>query len=241
MIPEIDFEVAPRNGKPTRVVIARYGEDGEHRSVLNTDSAVSRERFFRQLGRKIDVDLADLVTELDKKLMDLGDDADRSAEAELASSDEEEAESADRKSQATTLVELVAAASAELFHDPDKVAYAKFAVSDHVEVARVNSGAFKRWLAKLYYEKTGKAPNSQAKADAAGVLEGKAVFDGPEYRVYVRVAEHQGRYFLDLCNEKWQAVEIDAGGWRIIDNPPVIFRRAKAMLPLPIPLPGGKL
>jgi hypothetical protein len=36
-------------------------------------------------------------------------------------------------------------------------------------------------------------------------------------------------------------VEIDADGWRIVDKPPVRFRRAAGMLPLPKPMPGGSI
>jgi hypothetical protein len=36
-------------------------------------------------------------------------------------------------------------------------------------------------------------------------------------------------------------VEIDADGWRVIDTPPVRFRRAAGMLPLPIPVAGGSV
>ena len=39
----------------------------------------------------------------------------------------------------------------------------------------------------------------------------------------------------------WGAVEIDATGWRVIDNPPVRFRRAAGMKPLPIPVSGGSI
>jgi hypothetical protein len=34
---------------------------------------------------------------------------------------------------------------------------------------------------------------------------------------------------------------LDAGGWRVVDNPPVRFRRACAMLSLPTPTPGGNI
>ncbi len=37
------------------------------------------------------------------------------------------------------------------------------------------------------------------------------------------------------------AVEIDTTGWRVIDNPPVRFRRAAGMKPLPMPAPGGSI
>ena len=46
---------------------------------------------------------------------------------------------------------------------------------------------------------------------------------------------------LDLGDEEWRAVEIDTTGWRVIDNPPVRFRRAGGMQPLPVPLPGGSV
>jgi hypothetical protein len=243
VIPEIQIEVAPRNGKPARLVIARFGEDGEHRSNLNTDSAISRERYFRQLAKKTKTDADELLSQWDNKLTQLADAADAAVDADSIPSDEEgggETEQ-ERKSQSTMLVEMVLAVGTNLFHDPDGTAYARFAVDDHLEVARLNSGAFKRWMARLYFEKTGKTPNSQAKADATGVLEGKALFDGKECAVFVRIAEHGGRIYLDLCNEKWQVVEVDAHGWRLVDESPVTFRRAKAMLPLPAPVAGGTL
>jgi hypothetical protein len=46
---------------------------------------------------------------------------------------------------------------------------------------------------------------------------------------------------LDLCNQTWQAVEIDTQGWRVVDNPPVRFRRSAGMKALPIPLRGGSI
>src|SRR6202023_2476203 len=47
--------------------------------------------------------------------------------------------------------------------------------------------------------------------------------------------------YLDLGDETWCAVEIDATGWRVIDNPPVRFRRASGMKPMPIPMGGGSV
>ena len=50
-----------------------------------------------------------------------------------------------------------------------------------------------------------------------------------------------GRLYLDLCDETWRAVEIDTAGWRVIDDPPVRFRRAAGMQPLAMPVPGGSV
>ena len=52
------------------------------------------------------------------------------------------------------------------------------------------------------------------------MIEAKAHFDAPERQVHIRVGGLDGRLYLDLGDEAWRAVEIDATGWRIIDNPP---------------------
>ena len=55
----------------------------------------------------------------------------------------------------------------------------------------------------------------------------------------MRVAEHDGSIYLDLADEFWRCIEIDAAGWRIVQDPRVRFRRPAGMLPLPIPVRGG--
>jgi hypothetical protein len=64
-------------------------------------------------------------------------------------------------------------------------------------------------------------------------------FDGPELPVSVRIADANGKIYIDLSTPDWSAVEIDADGWRIVDVPPVRFRRSKGMLPLPVPKHDG--
>jgi hypothetical protein len=90
-------------------------------------------------------------------------------------------------------------------------------------------------------EENGKAPGTQALQDALTVLEGKALFDGPEYPVFTRLAEHNNRIYLDLANASWEAIEISATGWQIAATPSVKFRRSRGMLPLPVPVKGGTL
>jgi hypothetical protein len=146
----------------------------------------------------------------------------------------------ERKSQSTLLVEL--AAVAELWHTPDQdVAYATMPVANHREHWPIRGRNFKRWLSQQFFVQYGRAPGSQALQDAMTVLEGKAIFDGGEYPVFVRIAGDDERLYVDLANEAWQVVEVDAGGWRILDQPPIRFRRANAMLPLPIPAAGGSI
>ena len=176
----------------------------------------------------------------------------------------------EKKSQATLLVEL--AEGANLWHTPgDGDAYASVHLDagtddngagdkatedapddkpddDHgnggpVAHWPVRSKPFRRWLAREFYLSFGKAPGSQALHDALNVIEGQAAFAGQEWPVFVRVAGHDGRVYLDLANGNWEAVEIDADGWRVIKSSdcPVRFRRSKSMMPLPTPRPGGDI
>src|SRR5262249_2594877 len=59
--------------------------------------------------------------------------------------------------------------------------------------------------------------------------------------VHVRVAGLNHKLYLDLGDRTWRAIELDADGWRHIDDPPVRFRRASGMLSLPVPERGGSL
>src|SRR5262249_15827356 len=45
----------------------------------------------------------------------------------------------------------------------------------------------------------------------------------------------------DLGDDRWRVIEVNAIGWRVIGQPPVRFRRAAGMLPLPVPQPGGSI
>jgi hypothetical protein len=88
-----------------------------------------------------------------------------------------------RKSQATILVELAEKAEVTLWHDPEYHPWATIPIDDHLEHWPLGSGGFRRWLRRLFYENEGKTPGSQAVQHALGVLEGQALFDGPEHPV----------------------------------------------------------
>jgi hypothetical protein len=92
-----------------------------------------------------------------------------------------------------------------------------------------------------YFKERDGAPSSEAIQSALNVIEARALFEGGEMSVQVRVAGHDGKLYLDLANEQWRAVEVDADGWRIVSSPPVRFRRAPGMLPLPEPVARGSI
>jgi hypothetical protein len=159
--------------------------------------------------------------------------------AEEDKEDTEDADSFVKKKYADILVEL--ASSAELFHDQDAIGYARFSVSGHKENWPIRSKGFKRWLARGFYESTQSAPSSEAMSSALAVLEARAQFDAWEHDVRVRVAGRDGGIYIDLADQDWKAIEIDEDGWRVVDDPPVYFRRSAGMKPLPEPVSGGSL
>ena len=146
-----------------------------------------------------------------------------------------------RHTQADILIEL--AQATDLFDASDGTAFADIEVNGHRETWSIRrSKGFRRWLNGRYYEATGGgAPNSEALQSALNVIEAKAHYDGQKRDVYVRVGSADGHLYLDLCDDAWRAVEIDASGWRVIDNPPVRFRRSNGMKALPMPVSGGSI
>jgi hypothetical protein len=143
-----------------------------------------------------------------------------------------------KETQATQLVKLAEDAGVELWHDPEETGYASIPVGDHVEHWPIRSRSFRLWLRRRFYEEFESAPNANAVRDAIEVLDGKALFVGDEHAVHVRIAEHLGVLYLDLCDDEWRCVEITATGWSVRNGAPVRFRRAKGMLSLPVPQPG---
>ena len=141
--------------------------------------------------------------------------------------------------QAEILINL--AKSAELFHAPDGTGFADLNINEHRETWPIRSKGFRRWLAHSFFQATEGAPSSEALQSALNVIEAKAHFDAPERTVHIRVAGVDGLLYLDLCDASWRAVEIDTTGWRVIENPPVRFRRSAGMRPLPEPRSGGSI
>ena len=151
------------------------------------------------------------------------------------------AEDPEWETKADRLIRLALSAELELFHDPDQQGWASLRVDTHWENYPIRARAFQLFLLRIYYLHTGESPGAQAIRAAAELFEARALFDGEECPVHLRVAEHGGRLYLDLCDRAWRAVEIDAEGWRIVDRPPAKFRRTRGSQPLPEPEPGGSL
>jgi hypothetical protein len=134
----------------------------------------------------------------------------------------------------------------ELFHDPDGMAYVTYSSSENHDknfrTCTVKSSQFKKFLQRQAFKKLGKPLKKSVLNDQidlySSIAEGE---DNPERRVFLRVGEHGGDIFIDLCNDAGQAVKVTADGWSIVDDPDCRFRRAPGMRPLPDPVKGGSI
>jgi hypothetical protein len=145
--------------------------------------------------------------------------------------------------QAEVLLSL--AAADEHWHATDGRAYATVRVEENGQVREeslpVRGKDYRQWLGRRFFQETGKAISVGTLQDVLGVLEARARYEGREREVFCRVGQGAGRLYIDLCDRRWRVVEVDAGGWRVLDASPVRFRRARGMLPLPLPERGGSL
>ncbi len=145
---------------------------------------------------------------------------------------------------ATQLVRLAIKNGAEFWKTPEDEPFCTVPNGGgHLENHPLRSKRIRQWLSELLFNATGKVAKGSATLDAITVLEGKAVFGQTVHPVFTRLAEHNGKIYLDLGDDTWRAAEIDSRGWRVIssDMVPVKFRRAKGILPLPSPRRGGSL
>ncbi|MCS0674622.1 hypothetical protein [Cytobacillus firmus] len=145
----------------------------------------------------------------------------------------------ERETQAQCLIKLTK--NIELFHTPEKEAYARFSLNGHLETWALRGKDFRLWLTKRFFEIQAKPPGGQALADTLNVLEARALFEGETQNVYIRIAETDNAIYIDLCNQEWEVVKITIDGWEIVKNPPVRFKRSSVNKEMPRPTKGGAI
>jgi putative DNA primase/helicase len=187
------------------------------------DARLDYQAALRDAHDETSIPLKELEAEVARVLRKNGSAADQEAEIE-------EAEKAPARDEI-----LAIGCEGELWRDADSVAYATVTRSGRRETWRVRSSAFRRYLIAEYRRRYGRLAGGQAMTDAIEGLEALAA-EGPVHEPAVRVGSAGGKLYLDLGREEWEAVEIDAEGWRIVAAAPVKFLRPAALRPLPIPV-----
>ena len=145
-----------------------------------------------------------------------------------------------KASQGSDLIQL-ASPKVKLFRTLQGEAYSTIAFETHEEHHAVGSSAFRDYMNRQYFQKTKTAPQPAAVSQAVCHFSAVARFDSSTEPIFIRVGKTGDLNFLDLANDRWEAVEFGADGWRIVEKPLIRFRRAKGMLPLPRPERGGDI
>lgn len=147
----------------------------------------------------------------------------------------------DKPSALELLTEI--ADRAKLLITPSGDMFARVPVNDHKETVSINEkgSGFRRWLIYCFDKEHGYVPNSEAMTQIMERVKSKTEYEGEQVKIYTRIAEKDGRVYLDMCNDKWECIEISSTGWKVIADTPVCFRRSNGMLPLPMPQRGGTL
>jgi len=152
----------------------------------------------------------------------------------------EDRDDSDDLNQADELIDL--AGGDTFFIDArDAVAYADVEETDRRETHRVVSKGYKDVLRARYLAKSMKSVRNEAVAQAVATLEARAIFS-PQSEprdVFLRSAMVGNNVYLDTGSSTWDAIELDASGWRFVDRCEVRFRRTKETRPIATPKPGG--
>ncbi len=142
-----------------------------------------------------------------------------------------------KKSKASTLLEI-AQSEASYFISTEGEIFAK-TIRPIERAIPLFSTDFDDWLIGSFHAATAQVAPASALSNLKQTLRALARGNGSEMEVFRRVGVHDNKYYLDLCDHRGRVVEIAAGGWTIISQPPVMFVRHKSMKALPVPERGG--
>jgi hypothetical protein len=133
------------------------------------------------------------------------------------------------------ILALAARKNVKFWHSPAKDSFATVRVGDHNETFRLESREFARWLAGTAYLNGLTPPSKATLDDALRVFAALAINIGPEKEPFKRVGARDGKWYLDLGDDRWRVIEISASGWRILEDHDLPIIRSTAMRPLPEP------
>ena len=140
--------------------------------------------------------------------------------------DDESVKTFQKETQAEIILRLVEENEAILFHDTLNDLYAAVNVNGHKEVWAIDSSDFNIWLNGLFYNEMRKPAKKDCITQALSVLSAKARFDNKmAIPLSNRVANGDNAFWYNLSNDDWEVIKITSDGWKINNNPPILFNR----------------
>ncbi|MCL0055488.1 ATP-binding protein [Dehalococcoidia bacterium] len=135
--------------------------------------------------------------------------------------------------------DLIDTRQLDLWHDGDRRPFATCEVGNHREHWPIRSTLFRYRLIEIFNTVHQKIPGERALNDVLAHLNGIAILHGEERVSAYRVSGGEEAVFIDLCDEGWNFVRVDATGWAISSRTGPRFWRSQHAKPLPVPVKGG--
>jgi hypothetical protein len=143
------------------------------------------------------------------------------------------------KSIANKIIEIITK-NCELVHNDQNEAFAIINSGGIRKVFSLSSNSFYEFISNTYYAEKKSALSDASLKTALSTLAGKAKYEGRKCKIYTRIAKTEDGYWLDLCDDKWQAILINGTGWQILSGTNVpLFYRSNSMQAIPMPVHGG--
>ena len=102
--------------------------------------------------------------------------------------------------------------ASELFHTRRGDTYIILREAIRFPCYPIKSTDFRRWLRQGFFRQEKSLPSAEAVLSAVETLDSLAWGQGPERETFLRVAHAGGKVYVDLANDLYQVVEIDARG-----------------------------
>jgi hypothetical protein len=125
----------------------------------------------------------------------------------------------EQKSEPQILLELAHANVSRFFKDQYGIAYALIVLTKgRRELIALESGKFRRFLAKLFYDNNKGIAKTEHINNAIQILQANTEYDGQTIPLSLRVACKEDAICYDLSDETWRYVKITKDGWQIKDD-----------------------
>lgn len=109
------------------------------------------------------------------------------------------------------------------------------------QALQIGSEGYKDFVQGEFYKASGDTLTA-AQLDEVSRIHRSQAGESEEREVYIRnAAPTSDRSYIDLNDGQNTIIEVDADGWRVSENPPVIFKRPSSMGALPMPDHGGSV
>ena len=145
------------------------------------------------------------------------------------------------KSLANKIIELIIK-DCELVHNQQKEPHAILKKAGVRQIYSIGSKSFSDLVASKYFASKKSALSEASLKSALSTLSGKAVYEGKCVEIFTRIAKTKEGYWLDFCNDAWEAVLITKAGWKVLSGSSIpLFSRSNSMQAIPTPIAGGSL